>query len=198
MKILAAISLTILIDLAAVAAAAESRVSFAPGLSCDQFKARLAESIAKGGSKVIAPETSTNITEAQGSPQIRYEFHNIAGIEGGLTCEGADRFDNIDMSSKFDQQNAEGFKRFHRLHALAAAALCAEVNISQDECSDDISNLFSAARKEMLADDLRGRQEPIGDITKTYPSADSASPHVEIEVMFRRGEIWVGVSEAYD
>jgi hypothetical protein len=173
------------------AQAADNMLAETPALAstCTQFRARLAQSIAKGGNKVVVPEASDKLNSASSEPNTRFEFHNIAGLDGDVVCDKNDRFESIGMKSKFELLNADGIKRFYRLQALATAALCAEGNFSQQACADNVSDLFASARRAMADDDLRGEQDPVGDARRNFP-------YVEVEVEFRRGEIRVGVSAA--
>jgi hypothetical protein len=166
----------------------------ASSTTCERFKGRLTESILAGGDKVVAPDFMITAPAPDAKPQIRYVFQNIAGMEGDMNCEIGGQFQNVEMLSKFASMNAEGFRKFYRLQALAAAALCAEVELDQNVCAAEVASLFSAARKEMQANDLRGQADPTGDVTKDYPGGAEKRSRARVEVMFRRGEIWVGLS----
>jgi hypothetical protein len=173
---------------------ARAKDAGASSTTCDHFKGRLAESIVAGGDKVVAPDFIIATAEGEAKPQIRYVFQNIAGMEGDMNCEMSGQFENVEMLSKFATMNAEGFRKFYRLQALAAAALCAAVDLDQNACSAEIAAIFSAARKEMQSNDLRGQADPTGDVTKDYPGGAEKHARARVEVIFRRGEIWVGLS----
>jgi hypothetical protein len=168
-----------------------------PHTTCSQFKKRLAETIASGGDKVVVPDLSEQDGGGNDPGIVRYEFHNIVGLDGVLVCGQNGLFQNVGIKSRFQAIDAEGIRRFYRLQTLSAAALCSEVNQGQKTCTDEVASLFASARRDMAYHDLRGEKDPVGDVTKEYPGIiPFRQPTVEIEVVFRRGGIWVGVSES--
>jgi hypothetical protein len=149
-------------------------------MTCDAFKDRLRQGIEAAGNLVLVPDYKDD-SEGLVGGRSRYEFSNISGISGDLNCVNG-LFDSLDIGAPFDNASApERIKVIARVNALASAALCVAIVANQPLCDREVDRLFSAAFKEVVADDQRGDKYPSAHMEADYPSYEAvadASPDV--------------------
>jgi hypothetical protein len=180
---------------AAIAAPREPRP--APPMSCQAFKARLAEEIAKGGDRVLDPEFSpVAVADVSGIDE-RHGFSNVRGLSGDLTClTSDDHFVIVKMEAEVSQLDDETIASILRLKALAAAALGVVVELSALAAKRAVEGVVDEARSEFASDDLRGEINPRGYAFRRYSDIPGGLDAAQIAVSFERGKISVAVSGA--
>jgi hypothetical protein len=178
---------------AAVAAPREPRP--APAMSCQAFKARLAEEIAKGGDRVVDPDFSpVAVADVSGLDE-RHAFSNVRGLSGDLTClTSDDHFIIVEMEAEVSQLDDEAIASILRLKALGAAALGAVVDLSPPAAKRAVEGVVDEARSEFASDDLRGEITPRGYAFRRYSDVPGALNAAQIAVSFERGKISIAVS----
>jgi hypothetical protein len=164
-------------------------------MTCEQFKSRLADTIANAGKRVLTPFPYTKAFSDVGRVHDRYEYSNISGITGDLNCVENDRFQSFDISGNFDGVDAtESVKLLFRVQALASAALCVATTANQKACDAEVGQLVNIATQDIKESDLRGEKAPAGDALRDYPNVDEVDkPHAEIEINMVRGGLYVSV-----
>jgi hypothetical protein len=169
----------------------------APAMSCEAFKARLAEEIAKGGARVVDPEFSPTAVAAFGTTLARHAFSNVRDLSGDVAC-GADddHFAIVEVASDVRQLGDEAIAQILRLKALAAAALGVVVDLPAPAAKRAVEGVFEAARRDYEAADLRGEISPRGYAFRDYAAVAGSLDMARIAVSFERGKIAVAVSGA--
>lgn len=180
---------------AAIAAPRQPRPASA--MSCQTFKARLAEEIAKGGDRVVDPAFSpVGVADVSGFLE-HHGFSNVRGLAGDLTCAASnDHFVIVRMEAEVPQLDDETIASILRLKALAAAALGVVVDLSAGTAKREVEGVFDEARRDYASDDLRGEITPRGYAFRRYVDIPGAIDAAQIAVSFERGKISVAVSGA--
>ncbi len=169
----------------------------APGMSCQAFKQRLAEEIAKGGDRVVDPDFSpTAVADVSGLEE-RRAFSNVRGLSGDLTCGASgDHFVIVEMAAEVPQLDDEAIARILRIKVLAAAALGVVVDLSAPAAKRAVEGVFDEARRGFASADLRGEITPRGYAFRRYADIPGAIDAAQIAVSFEKGKISVAVSGA--
>ncbi len=169
----------------------------APAMSCEAFKHRLAEEIAKGGDRVLDPDFSPIAVADLENTETSHSFSNVRGLSGDLTCGASDdHFVIVKAAADVPELDDETIARILRIKALAAAALCVVVDLPAPACKRVVDGIADEARRGYQADDLRGAFKPRGYAFRGYADAPGALDSVQVAISFERGKISISVSGA--
>jgi hypothetical protein len=167
----------------------------APAMSCQAFKQRLAEEIAKGGDHVVDPAFSPEGVADVSGYEERHTFSNVRGLSGRLTCNASDdHFVIVEMAAEVPQIDDETIMRILRIKALAAGALGVVVEMPPRAAKRAVESLIDEASRDFASDDLRGEGTPRGYAFFRYPDFPGGLDAAQIAVSFERGKISVAVS----
>ncbi len=167
----------------------------APAMSCQAFKARLAEEVAKGGDRVVDPVFSPAAAADVSRYEGRHAFSNVHGLSGDLTCGASnDHFVIVEMAADVPRLDDEAIARVLRIKALAAAALGVVVDLSAPEAKRAVEGVVDEARRDFASADLRGEITPRGYAFRDYADVPGSLDFARIAVSFDRGKISVAVS----
>jgi hypothetical protein len=169
----------------------------AAAMSCQAFKARLAEEVAKGGDRVIDPEFSPAAVADVSGLEERHAFSNVRGLSGDLTCGASDdHFVIVEAAADVPQLDDEAIAKVLRIKALAAAALGVVVDLSAPEAKRAVEGVVDEARRAFASDDLRGEINPRGFAFRRYSDVPGGFDAAQIAVSFERGKVSIAVSGA--
>lgn len=143
-----------------------------PNMSCEQFKATLAEVIHKEGDKVAVPSGFQVDYSTPGDPHIRYRYAETTGISGHLDCVNGN-FAGFDISADLGETDIRtNGLRLIRSWALTEAALCTRERMTDDSCHLATLAIAKAAMTQFLEARNRGSEHPNGDSLKDFTNTE--------------------------
>lgn len=142
-----------------------------PKMSCEQFKAGLAQALHRNGDKVAMPANFQVAYSSADDPHIRFQYTGADGLSGNLNCVKR-QFESFDISADLGESDVrENGLRLVQSLLLAQAALCARGEMSDDACRSAVQGIAKEAISRFGRDRDRGSKHPSGDWFQSFDNA---------------------------